>query len=336
MILGDLDKKVKEKNIPVEAAFELTWRCNLKCILCYQFPPDNNELSTNEVLDILDQLHDAGCLYLSLTGGEPLLRKDFWEIAGHARKRTFAVTLQSNGTLITPDVAQRIHEHAFMAVHISLLGASEATHDSITGIQGSFRKAMDAASMLATAGTHVVMKATLMKQNFDEFHDMEAFAKNLGAELALSPVVFPKSTGEKTPALFRLDDDQMREFYAYRFRENQTEIAPERDISTLPLCQFGRTDCCINPHGKVYPCVAVPLEVGDLKKQKFSAIWEHSDILKKIRCATMGDLVECSKCSLLPSCVRCSGMAFLEEGSVFSVPHECCRMARIMEEVTRK
>jgi radical SAM protein with 4Fe4S-binding SPASM domain len=220
-----------------------------------------------------------------------------------------------------------------MAVHISLLGVSEATHDSITGIQGSFRKATDAASRLATAGTHVVMKATLLKQNFDEFHKMEAFAKNLGAELSFSPVVFPKSTGEKTPTVHRLDDDQMREIYAYSFGDYRTEIVPERDIGTLPLCQFGRTDCCINPLGKVYPCVAVPLEVGDLKKQKFSDIWEHSEILKKIRCSTMGNLIECYKCSLLPSCVRCSGMALLEEGDMFSVPHECCRMARIMEEV---
>ena len=253
-----LAETIERKNIPISASIELTWRCNLKCLFCYQYKPGDNELSTKEIKNIMDQLKEEGCLYLALTGGEPMTHPDFWEISEHARKNSFAVTLQTNGTLITPDIAKKIKELNFFSVHISLLGATAETHDTLSGKKGSFEKVINAAKSLKTSGVNVVFKTTVVKQNFGELGRIIDMADELGVQKTFSPVVYARSDGDLTPLRFRLDDDELREFYREMFRRTPGAMEPYRNGEFGPVCQFGRTDCCINSEGKIYPCVSVP------------------------------------------------------------------------------
>ena len=119
-----LQARLKREHVPFTVLWELTHVCNLDCVMCYNVPQPEPELTTAECLDILEQLAAAGTLRLTLTGGEILTRRDFFIIAERARALGFALDLKTNGTLITPERADRLAALHPMQVDISLLGAT--------------------------------------------------------------------------------------------------------------------------------------------------------------------------------------------------------------------
>jgi len=335
MIPAYFERKVKENYIIYSAAFELTWRCNFRCIHCYQYAQSSPELATDEVKDIIAQLADIGCLFLSFTGGEPLLRHDFWEIAEYARKKTFALTLQTNGFLLNAESINRIRELSFLDVDLSLLGATPRTHDTIVGRPGSFQKVVQAIGLLRKNGIGVNVKVTLLKQNFPEMKEMKALVEDLDARLVMSPLVFPMRRGKSIDHI-RIDDQEMRAYYRTMIPFDRLEKEEERteEVSFL-TCQTGKTFCCINPKGKVYPCIMLPIVVGDLRKNSLREIW-HTDpsaMLERIRSIGVSDLTGCPECSLASKCTRCSALSYLETGDMCSPADESCRMAKNLEEV---
>lgn len=332
MLPDNLAKKAAQKNIPVSASIELTWRCNLRCVHCYQYPACDGELSTAEVKAVLDQLRNAGCLYLAFTGGEPLTRPDFRELAEYAVESSFAVILQTNGLLITPDLARTIREMRFLSVHISILGAGAATHDAIVRQKGAFERVIGVIRILRKLGVNVVLKVTVMQQNFAEAEAMRRLAGELTSDIVFSPVIYPRSDGDPAPTRYRLTDDQLRQLYSFLARLDPEQFEHQTRDNVSPLCQFGRTDCCISATGKVYPCAAVPLVVGDLRRNTFAEIWEEAEELHRIRGTTLADMKECSACALAADCIRCSGLSLLEEGDILSPARECCRMTQMMKE----
>ena len=330
MMPKKLADKIQEKFIPFSASLELTWKCNLHCQFCYQRAPGKGELNTAEVKDILDQLQECGCLILSLTGGEPLVRSDFWDIMKYAGAKHFSITLQTNGTLITRPAAKKLTKFPIFCVHISILGTAADTHDTMTGHKGSFDKALKAASYLRANRIPVIFKVTVTKNNYREIDDIHRLAKKYDCDLVFSPVIYPRNDGNLIPLKFRLDDSELKAFYHWVFKRFPAQAKPFKKGEYGPTCQFGQTDCCISPYGKVYPCVTVPMEAGDLRKQRFIAIWQNSRILKKIRCTGLDNLVECSRCNIAASCIRCSGLSFLEDKKMNAAARECCRMTKII------
>ena len=123
--------RLKQEFVPLSVQWELTHKCNLDCIMCYNVPLGKPELTTSECFDVLDQLASAGTLYLTLTGGEILSRRDLFEIGRRARSLGFSIDLKTNGTLITPDKADEIASLDPLRVDISLLGATDKTFDAI-------------------------------------------------------------------------------------------------------------------------------------------------------------------------------------------------------------
>lgn len=331
-----LESKIWEKNIPFSCGIELTWRCNHKCIHCYQYPPSSNELSTQEIKDILTQLAAAGCLFLQLTGGEPLLRPDFWRIADFARKLSFAVVLFTNGTLVTKEVARRIKELRFVQVHISLLGAFEQTHDKIVRVDGSYKKVVKAIEYLRSKDISVMLNTVLMKENFSEFKEIIKLAKSWKAEYRISPVITPANAGSKAALDLRISQAQLKEFYAFLFRKTKVDFGPYTQGNAEPLCGYGRKGGVISASGGLYPCIGVPISVGNLREKSFSEIWEDSLPLKKIRAARLKNLKVCKSCALSSHCVRCSGLALFEDGDLFGPSHECCRITKVINEVITK
>ena len=338
MFPAHLEKKLQENHIIYSSALELTWRCNYKCIHCYQYPQSSLELTTDEIKDIIAQLADMGCLYLSFTGGEPLLRDDFWEIAEYAREKTFALTLQTNGFLLTPELIKRIKELSFVDVDLSLLGARPQTHDAIVDRPGSYDKVVNAIELLRKNGIAVNVKVTLMKQNFSEMEEMKTLVEDLDARLVMSPLLFPMRR-EKSLDDLRIDDQDMKGYYRTMLPFDEIEKEEERaeEVSFL-TCQTGKTYCCINPEGKVYPCIMLPIVVGDLRKNFLREIWhtDPSPVLERMRSIDISDLTGCSACSLSAKCNRCSALSYLETGDVCSPADESCRMAKNLDEVISK
>lgn len=172
--------RIRDKNNSFAFGIDLTYECNLRCIHCYAFLPQDKELKLEDIKNKLDNLAARGCIFFIISGGEPLLRKDFWQIAQYARKKSFALILRTNGTLITSAVAERIKELKPFQVSITLMGARAKTHDEITGINGSFAKSIRAVELLQKKGIKVLIVNTLIKQNVKEAKQLKQLADKLG------------------------------------------------------------------------------------------------------------------------------------------------------------
>jgi len=336
MIPDSLAQQISEKNIPLSASFELTYQCNHKCIHCYQPSPHQaeDELTTVQIKYILQQLADAQCLFLALTGGEPLLHKDFWEIAEYAFRKNFVVTLQTNGSLLTRSSIDRIKELNFLQVHISLLGADSKTHDAITGYPGSFGKVIKATQALIEKGITVFLKVTLIKENVNQLRQIDRLVKNLGALVVFSPTIFPCSDCAKHVLDYRISDTDLKKAFTYLAKKDKNTLLLNQVLDgESPLCFAGRSDCCVNPKGQLYPCVGLPIVLGDLTKETFKQIWDNSDNLKKIRSLKFKDLKKCQECELINFCIRCPGLCYLENGSLITPSQEICRITKAIKEV---
>jgi sulfatase maturation enzyme AslB (radical SAM superfamily) len=170
----------------------LTWECNLHCRHCRPYLPANGTLSFDDVKEHIDSLAKKGTLFLHLTGGEPLVHKDFWKIVSTASQKNFALILHTNGTLITPEIGERLTHFNFLQVSLTVLGGKARIHDSLTGVKGSFEKTIYALKIMKEKGLDVVLTTTKLSDNQDEIPEMERLAKNHAVPLKIIPYRTPK------------------------------------------------------------------------------------------------------------------------------------------------
>jgi sulfatase maturation enzyme AslB (radical SAM superfamily) len=170
----------------------LTWECNLRCHHCRPYLPQDGTFSFDVVKKHIDTLVHKGSLFLHFTGGEPLVHKDFWKIASCASQKNFAMVLHTNGTLITPEVGEKLKDLNFIQVSLTVLGEKARTHDSITGVEGSFEKTISALQILKEKGMDVVLSTTRLNENQDEIPGIKKMAKNHGAAFTIIPYTAPK------------------------------------------------------------------------------------------------------------------------------------------------
>lgn len=169
----------------------LTWDCNLRCPHCRPYIPREGAISFDTVKRHLDTLAEKGTLFLHLTGGEPLVHKDFWRIISTASQKNFALILHTNGTLITPTVGERLKNLNLIQVSLTVLGENARTHDSLTGVKGSYEKTIRGLEILKENGLNVVLSTTKLTDNQDEIPEMERLAKNHGVPLKIIPYQTP-------------------------------------------------------------------------------------------------------------------------------------------------
>ncbi len=319
--------------IPFQVTLEVTHRCNLSCQHCYVDVPSEGELSFTELKDILDQLAAAGSMYLLVTGGETLIRRDFFDIAFYAREQGFMVMFLTNGTLVTRDVAREISRLEPMFVGMSLHGATPGTHDGITGKQGSFALVMQAIEVLKRLGVRVSLQASLMDSNVGEAEAMKALAQRLGVYLQFGDELVPTRSGSLAPYQYEVGPTE------FDYHSNQEP--GKRDMTTSEtnsVCQAGRGICSISPAGDVFPCLLMPMKVGNLRQARFAEIWRGnpSPELTYLRSITWQDLSSCRECSLGKYCRKCMGVAFAETGELTKPPPSACRRAAIKSEFFKR
>lgn len=321
----DVEINASAKNIPMYAHLELTYRCNLKCVHCYTVPQEaDNELTTNEAYSILNQLAELSVLYLSLTGGEALLRNDFFEIAHYARKKDFALRIFTNATLIDENIAKQLADLCPLFVEISLYGISAKTHEAITAVPGSFERTMAAIRILQTHKLNIHIKSPVMTLNIHELEAIRTFARDIGAMFRPDPVIFPKLDSSDIPLNYRINEEGL----GWYFRE----ISPEWKPRPLPLdktvCNAGKGIMAISPYGDVYPCLRIQNNAGNVRTSALTEIWTNSPIMKEIRELTLTNLKRCAICDDIQYCSPCPGIALLEHGDITQPANECCRQAR--------
>src|SRR5213594_1430176 len=178
--------------VPMSALLELTFVCNHACTFCYNSPTGQKELTTAEILDALQKLADFNILYLTLTGGEPLVRRDFFDIARAARGLGFALRIYSNAFLIDEAMAKRIKEVANpIEMEISIHGAKAETHEKLTCVPGSFQRVVNAVRHLRAEGIKVNLKCPITRDNQEEVLDLYRLSVELGAFIIFDPVITP-------------------------------------------------------------------------------------------------------------------------------------------------
>ncbi len=181
-----LHRMVASKRIPAGGSIDLTSRCNFRCVHCYVRSNDGKrELALGEVERIFDELAAAGCLWLLITGGEPLLRLDFREIYLLAKKRGFLVNLFTNASLVTEEIAAMLSEWPPFAVEVTLYGASAETYERVTGVPGSFQRCLDGINLLKHNNVRLRFKTMLLRINRHELGQMMKMAQGLGGRISL-------------------------------------------------------------------------------------------------------------------------------------------------------
>lgn len=318
--MSALMERVRERafaaGIPLAVHFDLTYRCNERCDHCYLDHDDHGELATSEAIGILDQVAASGTLFLILSGWEPLLRRDFFAILGHARTLGFDVKLKTNGLLIRAEEAARLQALGVRQVQLSVYSHRPEVHDAITHVPGSLKRTLAAVERLRHHGLKVTVANVLMRQNAGDYERVRALAAELGAEFTIDPTITPKLDGSRD--VLRLNMAAPQTLRVFRDRTlvgddfyHRPASAEGDTLDALP-CSAGHVACYISPYGQVFPCVQFPLASGDLRTTPFDQIWRNSPQLARVRQIRVRDLHTCSSCGFVSSCTRCPGLAYME------------------------
>lgn len=317
-LLESLNRRAMDMATPLSVHIDLTWRCNERCIHCYLDHDDADELSLTELRDLLDQMADAGTMFLTLSGGEIFLRKDLFAIVEHARLRGFDIKLKTNALLIGEKEAARIAELGVHQVQISVYSHVAQVHDAITKVPGSLVKTLRAVGLLRARGVHVVIACVLMKPNKGAFEGVQTMAREVGAEFTIDPTITPHLNGDRSLLDLNLDREDLRKIFETESLVGDLAAftAPpgpvDDDVLDGTPCSAGHSSSYISPHGDVYPCVQFPLTCGNVRRNRFLDIWQGSQGFTEVRAIRARDLPVCSTCGHVGSCSRCPGLAYME------------------------
>ena len=261
---------------PLSGQWELTWRCNLHCIHCYTDPLNTPplvaaELGADMIAGILDEIRDAGCLYLALSGGEALARPDFPQIYEAAVTRGLLVTVFTNGTLITErtiDLWQRLPPER---IEVTLNGISPAVYEAVTAVAGSFPLVMRGIRLVHAAGLPLVVKANAMTANVDELLAIKEFVRDLpGVQFKMSEEIFAKLDGSHESCELNVPRERLLAIEASdpelaEGRRRQDELSAQP-----PTCEGGDYSFHIDPLGRLQRCARNREASYDLTRGSFA------------------------------------------------------------------
>ena len=322
---GDL---TEARRLPLMGMLEITSRCNLRCVHCYLGPQEEQhkkraaEMSTSEVTAFIDQMADAGTLYLTITGGDPMMRPDFPQIFRHAKMRGLLVTVFCDGVLVTDRIIELFRELPPSLVEVSMYGATAETYERITQVPGSFPKFLAGLGRLRAAGLRIGLKSVLMTLNQHEMLTMEQMAQDWGLKFRYDSAIFPCLPNRSAePLNLRVDPAQavalemanpkrlaaMADYFETR---QNVPGAPE-----LYQCGAGLTSFYVDPFGDVSPCLMTTKYRYSARGVEggFAARWR--DDVSKIRTLLPENPDHgCNSCGVRAVCTGCSAFHALETG----------------------
>jgi radical SAM protein with 4Fe4S-binding SPASM domain len=314
----EMGAKALRLGIPLSVQLDITYRCNERCVHCYLDHEDRGEMTTSEIKNLVDQLAEAGVFFLTISGGEILLRKDLFEILEYAREKSFCIRLKTNALLIGKKEAARIRDLGVETIQISIYSHRAAVHDAITKVPGSLERSIKAIRFLCDEGLHVIIANVLMVQNYGDYPGVQALAAELGVQVTMDPTITPMMDGSRNILNMGLDQRSLTQVFhdPSLLGESGEHCAvpkgPDEDALDSTPCSAGHTACYVSPYGDVYPCVQFPLPTGNVRKTKFLEIWNYSPQMNEVRTITLRDLTNCSVCVHGGTCTRCPGLAFME------------------------
>ncbi|HUT71650.1 MAG TPA: radical SAM protein [Desulfatiglandales bacterium] len=331
------------QRIPLSGTVELTFRCNNRCVHCYvnkriDAPGEKErELSCTHVCRILDDLAEEGCLWLLLTGGEPLVREDFRDIYLYAKKKGFLITLFTNGTLITPSLADFFEEFPPRSVEITLYGITERTYEQVTRSPGSYGRCRKGIDLLMERGLPLKLKTVILTVNRHEFLAIKEFVEGLGLEFRFDALINGRVNGRRNVAKLRIPPHEVVELdmtdprrgpdFA-RLCERMSGVRQDPDL--LFRCGAGVSSFQIDPYGRLMLCTIARNPSYDLRRGSFRKGWH--DFLPRIREQKLKIRNKCADCDLRFICNQCPGWSQLEYGDQEMPLDYLCQVAHLRAE----
>ena len=323
--------------IPFHMVWLATNLCNASCLHCSsnsQASRLEDELSTDEVCSLFNQFHDVGVVDVSISGGEPLLRRDIFEIISHANHLGLPVSIGTNGGSLNGELVKKLSGYKISRFQISLDGFA-GSHDRLRCWDGLFKSAVLTINTVIEAGFNTNICCTINKNNFGELEHFVEFVCGLGVKrLNLSRYV---PTGRSSKELdlthdewfsvislcSRLQDRYMGKLEIVSHLAQQ--ILLRDDVKEMPGfigCQAGIGQGCVTADGIVWPCVLLPLPLGNIRKNSFKEIWQGSDVVRSLR--DRNNLKgTCSTCGVKDRCGGCRAVAYAKSGDYLSVDPRC-------------
>lgn len=339
------DTGLYNQRVPISGGLELTSKCNLNCVHCYEASDRNNiSMSTEKILSLVDELVTEGVLSLYLTGGEAMLREDFSYIYEYIRKSGIIVGILSNGTTITDDKIQLFKKYPPMMIDISIYGASEETYYKVTGKKGIFNIFIDCLKKLKKNEIPFNLKTVVMKENLKDLDQMKHIAQYFDVPFKFFTNIRPMNNGNKNPInhMLTVDEAIKAEFSDknlidfYLNIENSKEHMTERKkVCNKYLCKIGQNGFFITHDGFLHGCVRERKHGYNLEKQRFSEGW-HNYIEKNFIEPRAEKCFLCVECKDMLYCDYCPAQFELETGDPTKPPEEVCIMARKRKEITLK
>jgi MoaA/NifB/PqqE/SkfB family radical SAM enzyme len=283
----DLIAKAWNEAIPMTALWEITFACNHKCSFCYNAPTRGaRELSTEQIRGGLEKLADLGCVFLVLSGGEPLARPDFFDIAWAGKKLGFAIRVYTNGYLVDELVAKKFADLMPFEIEISFHGDNPESFDRLTGVPGSFHRVIQGIRNLRKYDLKVNLKVPITNWNQNELRGIKKLAEGMGCHVEFDPVITPRDDGDTSPLALQATTDFLDRFFSSEFKDlTREEVPMPRDDSKVkPVCGTGRSAVSIDPYGNIFPCVQWRRSAGNITEvDDLKALWHRSPVLNEVR-----------------------------------------------------
>ncbi len=316
-LLQSMNSRAASLNIPLGVQLDVTYRCNERCVHCYLDHDDHGEMTLEEIRGVLDQLAAAGTFFLTLSGGEVLMRRDFFDILEHARKHLFCVRIKTNACMIGEKQADRLRDLGVESIQVSIYSHRPEVHDAITKLPGSLKRSIEAIRRLKARGVKVIIANVLMAQNFGDYTGVRLLARELGVESTIDPTITPKMDGDRSILGLGIGIGELKavmhdETLVGDIAEFCAPPPPvDSDVLDELPCSASHTYCYISPYGDVFPCVQFPLPTGNVRQQAFLDIWRYSPAMNDVRSIRPRELPVCSTCSHVGGCTRCPGLAYM-------------------------
>lgn len=325
-------RAVCEQNNTLEHAyFELTYRCNARCIHCYEehCASSAGELTFEEVCRALDELRSMNTMQVTFTGGEVSMRRDFIDICRYATQLGFVVHVYTNGSGFSNDELEALAAMDLGSVSVSLYAPDAASHDAITRLPGSFGRAHATLAFFKRLGVRTCVKTILLSKTLPGMRELIDLVAAEGHELELSLQVLASQTGAYDADALRVHDvDELADIIRYEQKTMGRETPSIRPGTRKHVCGVGRS-LNITPIGDITPCNVLTMPVGNVRKACIEQVWHRSRELAVLRCLHRNHLCsKCRSCDLFDYCLYCPGQSWREMGTI-SIPCPAnCELAR--------
>lgn len=324
---------------PLYLAWEVTLQCNARCLHCYSESGPGvrhpNELNTKEALQVIDQLAEAGLLILAFSGGEPLIRRDIFQLIERAAQKELVVNIATNGAIISDKIAKRLKESGVRSITVSLDGADAETHDHFRQTPGLFNKTIKAIKILVENNLRVVVSFTPSALNYQHGEAVVRLAYELGASAVNMSEYVPAGRGTHD---LSLPPDLLREVVQQwidmrREYKDQMQIiwhdcrvallVPPEEQDRYSGCGAGKLTARLKVDGTLTPCVFLPNSAGNLREKSFQEIWSNSPVLKTIR--NRDELLSgnCGSCQYKKICGGCRAVSMSNHGDMMGGDSSC-------------